>query len=99
MLKLAVHRFIARDLRSIEAGAQTVDLIIDFAPAFIQSVRQSRINSTQLLLQRIEFLIESLGRMFESLSGFFSQVFLHDSSDHVVRACKKICQPNPRSEE
>ena len=79
-----MHCLVARDLGSIEAGAQTIDLIIDFAPAFIQRVGQSRINSTQLLLERIEFLIESLCCVFESLSGFFSQVLLHDPRNHMV---------------
>src|ERR1041385_4120489 len=93
MFKLPMYRFITRDLGSIEAGPQTIDLIIDFATAFIQRVGQSWINSAQLFLKPIELLIESLCRMFERLSGFFSQVFLHDPRDHMVRACKKISQP------
>ncbi len=47
---LAMHRFVAADLGAIKARAQAIDLVINFAPAFLESFGQRRIDSAELLL-------------------------------------------------
>src|SRR2546423_4242547 len=93
MLNLTVHGFISADLRAIEARPQPIDLIIDFAASFLERVRQRRIDTSKLLLQRIELSVESFSRVLECRGSFFAQVFLDDARNHMIRACKKIGEP------
>src|SRR5882672_4094705 len=65
-LDLAMHRFITAYLGALKARAQPIDLIVDLAAAFFQSLGQRRVDTTQLFLQTIQLVIESRGRMIES---------------------------------
>src|SRR5882672_7201429 len=66
-LDLAMHCFVTSHLGALKARAQPIDLIVDLAPAFFQSLGQRRVDATQLFLQTIQLVIESRGRMIESL--------------------------------
>src|SRR5258706_4654120 len=91
---LAMHRLIAAHLRAIKAGAQAVDLIIDFAPALIQRISQGGIDASQLLLKIIQLRVERSGGVIKSVGGLFTQIFLHHARQDVIYAAKKISQAN-----
>src|SRR5437588_103541 len=94
VLDLSPHGFVTRNLRSVEPGSQSVDLIIYFSPAFFQRVRQGRVRAPQLILQSVELSIKSLGGMFECRRSFLAQILFDDPRDDVIHTCKEVLQAN-----
>ena len=90
--ELTLQCFIARNLRALKACAQTIDLIVDFAAAFIERFSQRLIDLPQFILERVKLVIKCLGGVIESFRSFFAQMLFHDFSDDLIVAGKKIFQ-------
>src|SRR5213593_4858484 len=87
-----MNGLVARQLSALKPRAQTINLIIDFSPAFFQRIGERRIYVSQLLLKRIQLSIKCAGRMIEGGRGFLSEVFGDYSADHVIGSGKEINQ-------
>ena len=90
-----MNRFIARELRAIKASAQTVNLVINLAPAFLERVGQRGIYPPQLLLQPIQLAIESFRGVLKRRGGFFAEIAFDHARYDVIESAEKIHQVNP----
>src|SRR5437870_1577858 len=86
--------FVAGDLGAVKASAQSVDLIINFTPSFIQRVCQGWIDPPKLLLQCIKFFAERLSCMFKRFGCFSPEILSHDARHHMVQSFEEIPKPN-----
>src|SRR5437016_12509211 len=90
VLELAMHGFVTRHLRAIEASSQPVDLIIDLAPSFIERVGQGGIGSPQLILRPIQLVVEGSGCMFDSLGSLRAQILFYKACHYIISTLTEI---------
>lgn len=75
--QLALGGLIARHLSAMKARAQSLKLMIDFAPAGFQRVGEGGIDAPQLFAQSVELAVHGVLSTSERLRRVRAQVFLN----------------------